>query len=145
MRYDKNKTHKKRKTMKIKDVVRMFSNIPNQEADVNFQINSVNAENDAFDVSDCIMEIMQADVEENEIYDVLVVPPFKSTEENFDLKISELIKENEEINIKLNTTSRHGNIVITDSKNNVLREIDVNREWFLTQQEAIIRVLQSIF
>lgn len=128
--------------MTVKELIKHLEKYPNQEAEVNFIANLVDADNDAFDKEKLDVEFMQQDIEDCPIYDIVVFDRLLQKEKKQENSLHSLLDDNGIINIKLDSFSYHSNIVVTDNDNNVLREIQVGGRFH--DSENIINTLGTI-
>lgn len=124
--------------MKIKDFISELQKYPNQDAEINFVANLIDAENDAFDVENCKIECFQQDVDGQDSYDICVFKENVSSES----KLHDLLEENRKLTIKLDTEDKYANIVVLNENENVLREIQVGGRHY--QHENIVIILSNI-
>lgn len=125
--------------MTIKQFIEQLQQYPNQEAEINFMSNTVNSDDEVYDVEHCDIAIMQQDIEDCPIYDILV---YRDNELHNDECISELLYEHKKLIIKLDTEDEHSNIVILNNNYEVLRDIKVRGRF--KQNENIIVHLSNI-
>ena len=132
--------------MTIREHIQMMLKYPNLDAELNFVVNTINSEDDAFDIEHCKVSYMEQDKEDVNSYDVLVHLPSdveKEREERRDESISSLLGEHRKLTIELDADALHkNNIVILDEENNVLREIEVGGRH--RQEDNIAIILNSI-
>ena len=132
--------------MTIREHIQMMLKYPNLDAELNFVVNTINSEDDAFDIEHCKVSYMEQDKENVDSYDVLVHLPSdveKEREERRDESISSLLGEHRKLTIELDADALHkNNIVILDEEDNVLREIEVGGRH--RQEENIAIILNSI-
>ena len=132
--------------MTIREHIQMMLKYPNLDAELNFVVNTINSEDDAFDIEHCKVSYMEQDKEDVDSYDVLVHLPSdveKEREERRDESISSLLGEHRKLTIELDADALHkNNIVILDEEDNVLREIEVGGRH--RQEDNIAIILNSI-
>lgn len=116
------------KDFTIRKLIEELQKYPNQDAQVNIVTNMVDIDDDAFDVSNCELSCFQQDVEDVEVYDLFICRAEEERnkmKEKNDERITELLEEHERLTIQLDMFDKHSNIVITNDKNEVLRDIKV--------------------
>ena len=58
--------------MSVEDFIKELLKYPNQKAELNFVVNLINPMDESFDVNNCKVELFQQDIEDIEIYDVMI-------------------------------------------------------------------------
>lgn len=107
--------------MTVKELISQLQKYPNQNADINFITNVIDAENEAFDVQNCSIELFQQDVSDTESYDICVFKDKKQEEKT----LHELLDDETKLSIELDCKNQYSNILITDGKDKVFRDIMV--------------------
>lgn len=108
--------------MTIKELISELQKYPNQNAEVNFISNLVDIDDETFDTHNCSIDFSSQDVKDYDTYDIYIYKENAFRE----LRIHDLLADNDKLNIKLDKNDEFANIVITNDNDEVLREIQVN-------------------
>lgn len=57
--------------MTVKELIKQLENYENQDAELNFICNLIDADDEEYDIQDCTIELFQQDMY-NDIYDVMI-------------------------------------------------------------------------
>ena len=130
--------------MTVRQFIAEMLQYPNLDAEVYFKANVTNTDNAELDIP-VKMEFTEHDIEDATSYDIILysdhaeqTPTCK--EQN---AIHQLLLHNDSINIQIDKdTTTSGYILIKNSKNEVLREIDV--DGIHSVEDNLMIILQSI-
>jgi hypothetical protein len=122
-------------TIKIKDFIEELKKYPNQDAELNFIVNTTDSDTDIYDIEDCNVECWGQDKEDVDCYDIFVSKP---NELHNDECITELLDTYGKLTIELNRDDDYSNIVVMDKDKNVLRDIQVGGRHYSHENIAIM-------
>ena len=130
--------------MTVKQFIAEMLQYPNLDAEINFKVNVTNTDNAELDIP-VEIEFTERDIEDATSYDIILYSDHANKtptckEQN---AIHQLLQHNDSISIMIDKdTTTSGYILIKNSKNEVLREIDV--DGIHSVEDNLMIILQSI-
>lgn len=130
--------------MTVRQFITEMLQYPNLDAEINFKVNVTNTYNAELDIP-VEMEFTERDIEDATCYDIILYSDHANKtptceEEN---AIHQLLQDNDGINIQIDKdTTTSGYILIKNTKNEVLRRIDV--DGIHSVEDNLMIILQSI-
>ena len=130
--------------MTVRQFIAEMLQYPNLDAEINFKANVANTDNAELDIP-VEIEFTERDIEDATSYDIILYSDHANKtptckEQN---AIHQLLLHNDSISIMINKdTTTSGYILIKNSKNEVLREIDV--DGIHSVEDNLMIILQSI-
>ena len=130
--------------MTVRQFIAEMLQYPNLDAEINFKANVTNTDNPELDIP-VEIEFTERDIEDATSYDIILYSDHADKTPTCEEQnaIHQLLQHNEGINIQIDKdTTTSGYILIKNTKNEVLREIDV--DGIHSVEDNLMIILQSI-
>jgi hypothetical protein len=130
--------------MTIRELIGELLQYPNLDAEVYFKANVANTDNAELDIP-VEIEFTERDIEDATSYDIILYSDHANKTPTCEEQnaIHQLLQHNDSISIMIDKdTTTSGYILIKNSKNDVLREIDV--DGIHSVEDNLMIILQSI-
>ena len=130
--------------MTVRQFIAEMLQYPNLDAEINFKANVTNTDNPELDIP-VEMDFTERDIEDATSYDIILYSDHADKTPTCEEQnaIHQLLLHNDSINIRIEKdTTTSGYILITNSKKDVLREIDV--DGIHSVEDNLMIILQSI-
>ena len=130
--------------MTVRQFIAEMLQYPNLDAEINFKANVTNTDNQELDIP-VEIEFTERDIEDATSYDIILYSDHADKTPTCEEQnaIHQLLLHNDGINIQIDKdTTTSGYILIKNSKNEVLREIDV--DGIHSVEDNLMIILQSI-
>ena len=130
--------------MTVRQFIAEMLQYPNLDAEINFKANVTNTDNAELDIP-VEMEFTERDIEDATSYDIILYSDHADKTPTCEEQnaIHQLLLHNDSISIMIDKdTTTSGYILIKNSKNEVLREIDV--DGIHSVEDNLMIILQSI-
>ena len=130
--------------MTVRQFIAEMLQYPNLDAEINFKANVTNTDNPELDIP-VEIEFTERDIEDATSYDIILYSDHADKTPTCEEQnaIHQLLQHNDGINIQIDKdTTTSGFILIKNSKNEVLREIDV--DGIHSVEDNLMIILQSI-
>ena len=130
--------------MKVRQFIAEMLQYPNLDAEINFKANVTNTDNPELDIP-VEIEFTERDIEDATSYDIILYSDHADKTPTCEEQnaIHQLLQHNDGINIQIDKdTTTSGYILIKNTKNEVLREIDV--DGIHSVEDNLMIILQSI-
>lgn len=130
--------------MTVRQFIAEMLQYPNLDAEINFKANVTNTDNPELDIP-VEIEFTERDIEDATSYDIILYSDHADKTPTCEEQnaIHQLLLHNGSINIQIDKdTTTSGYILIKNSKNEVLREIDV--DGIHSVEDNLMIILQSI-
>lgn len=130
--------------MTVRQFIAEMLQYPNLDAEINFKVNVANTDNAELDIP-VEIEFTERDIEDATSYDIILYSDHANKTPTCEEQnaIHQLLLHNDSISIMIDKdTTTSGYILIKNSKNEVLREIDV--DGIHSVEDNLMIILQSI-
>ena len=130
--------------MTVREFIAEMLQYPNLDAEINFKANVANTDNAELDIP-VEIEFTERDIEDATSYDIILYSDHANKTPTCEEQnaIHQLLQHNDSISIMIDKdTTTSGYILIKNSKNDVLREIDV--DGIHSVEDNLMIILQSI-
>ena len=130
--------------MTVRQFIAEMLQYPNLDAEINFKANVTNTDNPELDIP-VEIEFTERDIEDATSYDIILYSDHADKTPTCEEQnaIHQLLQHNDSISIMIDKdTTTSGYILIKNSKNEVLREIDV--DGIHSVEDNLMIILQSI-
>ena len=130
--------------MTVREFIAEMLQYPNLDAEINFKVNVTNTDNAELDIP-VEIEFTERDIEDATSYDIILYSDHANKTPTCEEQnaIHQLLQHNDSISIMIDKdTTTSGYILIKNSKNEVLREIDV--DGIHSVEDNLMIILQSI-
>lgn len=130
--------------MTVRQFIAEMLQYPNLDAEINFKANVTNTDNPELDIP-VEIEFTERDIEDATSYDIILYSDHADKTPTCEEQnaIHQLLQHNDSISIMIDKdTTTSGFILIKNSKNEVLREIDV--DGIHSVEDNLMIILQSI-
>lgn len=130
--------------MTVRQFIAEMLQYPNLDAEINFKANVTNTDNVELDIP-VEIEFTERDIEDATSYDIILYSDHANKTPTCEEQnaIHQLLQHNDSISIMIDKdTTTSGYILIKNSKNEVLREIDV--DGIHSVEDNLMIILQSI-
>jgi methyltransferase-like protein len=130
--------------MTVRQFIAEMLQYPNLDAEINFKANVANTDNAELDIP-VEIEFTERDIEDATSYDIILYSDHANKTPTCEEQnaIHQLLQHNDSISIMIDKdTTTSGYILIKNSKNDVLREIDV--DGIHSVEDNLMIILQSI-
>ena len=130
--------------MTVREFIAEMLQYPNLDAEIYFKANVANTDNAELDIP-VEIEFTERDIEDATSYDIILYSDHADKTPNCEEQnaIHQLLQHNDSISIMIDKdTTTSGYILIKNSKNEVLREIDV--DGIHSVEDNLMIILQSI-
>lgn len=130
--------------MTVREFIAEMLQYPNLDAEINFKANVTNTDNVELDIP-VEIEFTERDIEDATSYDIILYSDHANKTPTCEEQnaIHQLLQHNDSISIMIDKdTTTSGYILIKNSKNEVLREIDV--DGIHSVEDNLMIILQSI-